>query len=49
MTESTIGGAMEILELERRLSELSVSERRYRDEAPWDWWIMNERGEVNRR
>ncbi len=49
MTESTIGGAMEILELERRLSELSVSERRYRDEAPFDWSIMTERVEVDGR
>ena len=49
MTESTIGGAMEILELERRLSELSTSERRYRDEAPFDWSIMTERVEVDGR
>ena len=40
---------MEILELERRLSELSVSERRYRDEAPFDWSIMTERVEVDGR
>lgn len=49
MTESTIGGAMEILELERRLSEPSASERRYRDEAPFDWSIMTERVEVDGR
>lgn len=49
MTESTIGGAMEILELERRLSELSTSERRYRDEAPFDWSILTERVEVDGR
>ena len=42
MTESTIGVAMEILELERLLSELSASERRYRDEAPFDWSTMTE-------
>lgn len=49
MTESTIGRAMEILELERRLSELSASERRYRDEAPFDWSILTERVEVDGR
>ena len=49
MTESTIGVAMEILELERRLSELSASERRYRDEAPFDWSTMTERVEVDGR
>lgn len=40
---------MEILELERRLSELSTSERRYRDEAPFDWSIMTESVEVDGR
>lgn len=40
MTESTIGGVMEILELEQRLSELSASEKHYRDEAPFDWSVM---------
>lgn len=49
MTESTIGVAMEILELERLLSELSASERRYRDEAPFDWSTMTERVEVDGR
>lgn len=40
---------MEILELERRLSELSASERRYRDEVPFDWSIMTERVKVDGR